>query len=90
MVVTLSSGNFVDAATMSGIEIFQVQVSGAARTFDADGRKMTSLVNHRGSDNLTVVTWSGGTTIALDRYQQQYYKCDIQKCCFGWIRRYCF
>ncbi|MDC1526786.1 hypothetical protein N8386_01425, partial [Planktomarina temperata] len=69
MVVTLSGGDFVDAATLSGIEVFQVQASGAARAFDADGLEgMTSFVNHRGSDDLTVTNMeSVSTVISLDR-----------------------
>ena len=69
MVVTLSGGDFVNAAAISNVESFQVQASAAARAFDADGLEgMTTFTNHRGSENLTVTNMESiATVIAFDK-----------------------
>jgi len=67
MVLTLSGGNYVGDTSISGVENFTVQASGAGRSFDADALEgMATFTNNQSGQNMTVTNMeSASTTIAI-------------------------
>jgi len=66
-VLTLSGGDYAGDSSISNVENFTVQASGAARSFDADALEgMVTFTNNQSAQNLTVTNMeSASTTIAI-------------------------
>ena len=63
LILTLSGGDYTGDSSISNVENFTVQASGAARAFDADGLEgMVTFTVNQSAQNLTVTNMESATT----------------------------